>query len=252
MAEPIRLQKYFTDCGICSRRAAETEIAAGKVKVNGVTALVGDKIDPDTDVVEYRGQRVLPHSGNHLYLMLNKPRGYVTTAHDEKGRKTVTDLVRAPSRVYPVGRLDMDSDGLLLLTDDGEFANRLTHPRHEIPKIYHVTFRAPVTDEEVRALASPMTVDGYDLQPVGVKRLGGAELELTLYEGRNRQIRKMCEAVGLRVATLTRVAIGKLTLGDLQTGKWRELTADEVAYLTPPENGQRKEHHHAGSTADSK
>ena len=231
----MRLQKFFSDAGILSRRAAEAEIAAGKVRVNGVVASVGDSVDPETDIVEYRGQRIKPRADKpHRYIMLHKPRGYVTTAKDEKGRRTVTDLVRGVgTRVYPVGRLDMDSEGLLLLTDDGEFANRLTHPRHEIPKIYHVTLRTPPTEEQIAVLRSPMLLDGYVLQPVTVHKLSDDTLEMHLYEGRNRQIRRMCEAVNLRVSKLCRVAIGKLTLGELPMGKWRELTEDEVKYLTP-------------------
>ena len=229
----MRLQKFFSDCGVLSRRAAEAEILAGKVTVNGIPAQIGDSVDPDTDLVEYCGKRVLPRKDvPRKYILLHKPRGYVTTAKDEKGRKTVTDLVRGVgARVYPVGRLDMDSEGLLLLTDDGDFANRLTHPRHEIPKIYHVTLRTPPTEEQLRGLAAPMELDGYRLQPVEVLRLSPDTLEMRLYEGRNRQIRRMCEAVGLRVFRLCRVAIGELTLGSLPLGKWRELTPTEVAYL---------------------
>lgn len=230
----MRLQKFFSDAGVLSRRAAEAEIAAGRVKVNGAVAQIGDSVDPETDIVEYKGKRVLPRADKpHYYIMLHKPRGYVTTAHDEKGRRTVTDLVRTlGTRVYPVGRLDMDSEGLLLLTDDGEFTNRLTHPRHEIPKIYHVTLSKNPSDEQIWALSQPMVLDGYALQPVTVIPLSPDTLEMHLYEGRNRQIRRMCEAVGLRVSRLRRVAIGKLTLGDLSPGKWRELTRDEVDYLT--------------------
>lgn len=233
MAQLIRLQKYFSDCGVMSRRAAEEEISAGRVTVNGVTAALGDKIDPDADRVEYRGRVILPRGDKpHCYVMLNKPRGIVTTAKDEKNRPSVTQLVRIPGvRLYPVGRLDMDSDGLLLLTDDGELTNQLTHPRHEIPKIYHVTLQAAPTETQLAQLRAPMELDGYRLLPVGVKRLAERTLEMELYEGRNRQIRRMCEAVGLRVQTLTRVAIGRLTLGDLPVGKWRSLTADEVNYL---------------------
>ena len=233
MAEPIRLQKFFTDCGVLSRRAAESEILAGNVRVNGAPASLGDKIDPDTDVVEYRGKRIYPRkSCAHRYLMLNKPRGYVTTLKDEKGRRTVTELVKGVgTRLYPIGRLDMDSEGLLLMTDDGELTNRLTHPRHEIPKIYHVTVSPTPTPEILAALASPMELDGYRLLPVGVRPLSPEVLEMTLYEGRNRQIRRMCDAVGLRVHRLRRVAIGSLTLGELPLGKWRELTKDEVTYL---------------------
>ena len=229
----MRLQKFFSDAGVLSRRAAEAEIAAGRVKVNGVVAAIGTCIDPDVDVVEYQGKRVLPRADKpRHYVMLNKPRGYVTTAKDEKGRRTVTDLVRALNlRVYPVGRLDMDSEGLLLLTDDGDFANHLTHPRHEIPKIYHVTLSKVPNEEQLWALSQPMILDGYTLQPVTVRPLSPDTLEMHLYEGRNRQIRRMCEAVGLRVAKLQRVAIGKLTLGELPVGKWRELTREEVEYL---------------------
>ena len=233
MAEPIRLQKYFSDCGILSRRAAEAEILAGRVTVNGVPATLGDKIDPSVDLVEYRGRAVLPRADKpHCYVMLNKPRGVVSTAHDEKGRRNVTQLVRiSNTRLYPVGRLDMDSDGLLLMTDDGELTNQLTHPRHQIPKIYHVTLSAAPTEEQLKALSSPMELDGYRLLPVGVKQISDNRLEMKLYEGRNRQIRRMCQAVGIRILRLTRVAIGKLELGDLADGSWRYLTDAEVEYL---------------------
>ena len=229
----MRLQKFFSDAGVLSRRAAETEIAAGRVKVNGIVATLGDTVDPETDIVEYNGRRIRPRADKpHRYIMLNKPRGYVTTAKDEKGRPTVTDLTRAVgSRIYPVGRLDMDSEGLLLLTDDGEFTNHLTHPRHEIPKIYHVTLSKEPSAEQIALLAQPMVLDGYVLQPVTVIPLTRDTLEMHLYEGRNRQIRRMCEAVGLKVARLRRVAIGELPLGDLAVGKWRELTEDEIRYL---------------------
>ena len=232
MSAPVRLQKYFTDCGVMSRRAAEAEIAAGHVKVNGALASVGDKIDPDVDVVEYKGRRILPPKNEQrLTVMLNKPRGYVTTASDEKGRHTVTELVtEANTRLYPIGRLDMDSEGLLLLTNDGELANRLTHPRHEIPKIYHVTLSHAPTEAQLDALCAPMELDGYKLLPIGVRTLSPDTLELTLFEGRNRQIRRMCEAVGLRVKRLRRVAIGDLVL-NVPPAKWRALTEDEVKYL---------------------
>ena len=244
MAEPIRLQKYFSDCGILSRRAAEAEILAGRVKVNGIPATLGDRVDPDTDLVEYKGKLVRPRQSKpYLYLMLHKPRGYVSTAKDEKGRKNVTDLTRGVgSRVYPVGRLDMDSEGLLLMTDDGAFANHLTHPRHEIPKIYHVTLSKAPTREQLSALSAPMELDGYQLQPVEIQQLSPNTLEMKLYEGRNRQIRRMCEAVDLKVTRLVRVAIGDLKLEPLPLGKWRHLTADEVAYLFPT-----KENHPNGS-----
>ena len=230
----MRLQKFFSDCGILSRRAAEAEIAAGKVKVNGAVAQIGDSVDPDVDIVEYKGKRILPRRENakRRYIMLNKPRGFVTTMQDEKGRPTVADLTSGVGvRVYPVGRLDMDSEGLLLLTDDGEFANQLTHPRHEIPKIYHVTMSRVLTKEEIAALRAPMELDGYRLQPVTVKKLAPDTVQMNLYEGRNRQIRRMCEQVKLSITRLTRVAIGNITLDGLAIGAYRHLTAAEINYL---------------------
>ncbi len=244
MAEPIRLQKYFSDCGVLSRRAAEAEILAGRVQINGKTATLGDKIDPDRDTVLYCGRPVLPRGDMpYRYILLNKPRGVVCTAKDEKGRRPVTDLVRGVGqRVYPVGRLDMDSEGLLLLTDDGEFANHLTHPRHEIPKSYHVTVSPAPTAEQLARLRSPMELDGYRLLPVKVRVLTENCLEMSLYEGRNRQIRRMCEAVGLKVTRLVRVAIGKLALGEVKAGAWRDLTPEEVSYLlTKPNEKTKKE-----------
>lgn len=235
--EKIRLQKYFTDCGVLSRRAAEEEIKAGKVKLNGVRAELGDKIDPAVDVVEYKGVRIVPKSADkkHVYILLNKPCGVVTSAKDEKGRTCVTDLVRCGTRVYPVGRLDLNSQGLIIMTDDGDLTNKLTHPRHEIPKIYEVDVVGKVTTEQLSTLNSSMTVDGYVLLPVKTEFLSKNEkfttLRMTLFEGRNRQIRKMCEQVGLKVAKLTRVAIGSITLGDLAAGKWRYLSTNEINML---------------------
>jgi len=234
--EKIRLQKYFTDCKIMSRRAAEKEIADGKVTVNGLVAALGDKIDPRTDRICWNGKPVLPINTEKIYIMLNKPIGYVTTLSDEQGRKNVGQLVAdLGQRVYPVGRLDMYSEGLLLLTSDGELTNRLTHPRHEIPKIYRVRLVGQIPQRDVEQLAEPMEIDGYRLRPVGVKFLGHSEgfteVVLTLYEGRNRQIRKMCEKLNFSIARLTRVAIGDLELGTLPKGKWRHLTQEEVQYL---------------------
>lgn len=234
--EKIRLQKYFTDCGVLSRRAAEEEIKMGKVKINGIRAELGDKVDPETDIVEYKGKRIKPREEDKLvYILLNKPAGVVTSAKDEKGRICVTDLVKCGTRVYPVGRLDLNSQGLILMTNDGELTNKLTHPRHEIPKIYEVDVVGKVTTEQLTVLNSSMTVDGYILLPVKTEFLAKNEkfttLRMTLFEGRNRQIRKMCEQVGLKVAKLTRVAIGSIALGDLQGGKWRYLTDTEIKML---------------------
>lgn len=234
--EPIRLQKYFTDCGVLSRRAAEEAIRRGLVRVNGQPAELGMRIDAERDVVEYQGARILPTQTDKICILLNKPRGYVTTLSDEKGRKTVTELTAdVGRRVYPIGRLDMDSDGLLLLTDDGELANRLTHPRHEIPKIYHVTVKGRISPEQLSALNQSMSIDGYTILPVKTTPLSSHDtatvLEMRLYEGRNRQIRKMCEQVDLKITRLCRVAIGEITLGDLGVGKWRKLTKKEIDYL---------------------
>jgi len=235
--EPIRIQKFFTDCGVLSRRAAEEEIKAGRVLVNGAPAEIGQKIDPERDEITYRGKPVTMETHpRNLYVMLNKPRGYVTTMHDEQGRPCVTELVAdVPSRVYPVGRLDMDSEGLLLLTNDGELANKLTHPRHEIPKIYHVKIQGIITQDQLKALGKPMKIDEYVIQPVDVKLISIQNnhciLRMTLYEGRNRQIRKMCQTQSLNILSLRRIAIGDLELGNLAPGQWRYLTHAQVQYL---------------------
>ena len=235
----VRINKFFTDCGVLSRRAAEAEILAGKVKVNGEIADLGQKIDPKRDVVEYKGVRIsLPknNSKRFTYVMLNKPCGYITTMTDDRGRKCVSELVSdVGTRIYPVGRLDMNSDGLLLFTDDGELTNLLTHPKHEIPKIYHVKVSGGRDDKQIEALRKPMNIDGYNIEPVKVElaseRSDYCILRMTLYEGRNRQIRKMCEQVHLKILSLRRVAIGKIELGDLALGKWRYLSGAEVKYL---------------------
>ncbi len=234
--ELIRLQKYFTDCGVLSRRAAEEEIRRGAVTVNGIPAEVGQKIDPDTDVVEYKGRVVAPTTDVHHYILLNKPRGYVTTLSDEKGRQTVSEIVESLGvRVYPVGRLDMDSDGALLLTDDGALTQKLTHPRHEIPKHYRVTVRGKVTPTQLERLNQSFLLDGYATRPAEVGLVAqdatSATLSFTLYEGRNRQIRRMCEQVKLSITRLSRVAIGEITLQGLEIGKYRHLTPQEVDYL---------------------
>lgn len=232
----IRLQKFFTDCGVLSRRAAEAEIEAGNVSVNGHVATIGMKIDPVRDIVVYRGKRLEKKSREFTYIVLNKPRGYLTSVSDPEGRRCVTDLLEGVNtRVYPVGRLDKCSEGILLLTDDGELANRLMHPRHAIGKHYRVKVGGRVTPEQHRALTSPMVIDGYTIRPVQVTIASedeeGTVLKMTLFEGRNRQIRKMCEQVGLTVRRLSRVAIGKIKLNGLAVGHYRHLTEEEVAYL---------------------
>lgn len=234
--ESVRLQKFFTDCGILSRRAAEEEIKAGKVTVNGIVAELGQKIFPDTDIVVYKGKRIsLPQSKEFVYILLNKPCGIVTSAKDEKGRVCVTDIVKAGTRVYPVGRLDLNSQGLILLTNDGELTNKLTHPRHEIPKIYEVEVKGAITKEQLSALNESMVLDGYVIMPVKTELISKGEassvLKMTLFEGRNRQIRKMCELQGLKVLKLTRVAIGPIKIDGLASGKWRYLTQEEINIL---------------------
>lgn len=232
----IKIQKYFTDCGVMSRRAAELEIKKGNVTVNGEVAEIGMRVNPETDVIAHLGKEIRPLSTENVYVMLNKPRGIVTTMSDEKGRYTVADLVKGVgARVYPVGRLDMDSDGLLLLTNDGNLANTLTHPRHDIPKIYRVTVEGEISDEALSLLRSPLVIDEYEILPVKVDVISREKecsiLKMTLFEGRNRQIRKMCDIAQLKIKRLCRIAIGEVKLGELEVGKWRFLSEDEVALL---------------------
>lgn len=235
--EKIRLQKFFTDCGVMSRRAADDAIMKGLVSVNGHVAAPGTKIDPAVDCVTYQGRRIaMPAKKELVYILLNKPRGYATTTADPHEKKCVMDLLTGVrTRVYPVGRLDKVSEGLLLLTNDGELANRLTHPKHAIPKIYRVKVDGHVSEEQLTVLTSPLVLDGYRIEPVDVEVYAlddtTTTLTFTLYEGRNRQIRRMCEQAHLTVRRLNRVAIGKLRLGGVAVGKWRYLTEDEVAYL---------------------
>ncbi len=234
--EKIRLQKFFTDMGIMSRRASEKVILAGNVKINGKIAQLGDKVDPLNDTVVYNGKVIKPTSAKKRYIILNKPLGYVTTTNDEKGRETVLSLLDGINeRLYPVGRLDMYSEGLLILTNDGELTNRLTHPKHEMPKTYSVIIKGEISPDALHKLNSPMEIDGYKLKPVKVHVIslkdGATNTLFTLNEGRNRQIRKMCEAVGLTIMRLTRISIGKLRLGELEKGKWRDLTKNEIEYL---------------------
>ena len=225
-----RLQKLISAAGLCSRRKAEEWLAAGRVTVNGVTASVGDKADLEHDLVEVDGV-ALSRPSTHTYIMLHKPRGYVTTLSDEKGRKTVAQLVEnCPARVWPVGRLDMDSEGLLLLTDDGELTHRLTHPSHEIQKEYHVRVTGNVA-QALPVLSKPMVVDGEDMVADCVEQTGEHSLMIVIHQGKNRQVRRMCAAAGLTVTRLIRVREGELLLGDLKRGEWRELTEAELKLL---------------------
>ena len=230
-----RLQKILSARGVASRRKAEEMIAEGQVTVNGVTAVIGDTADPETDVILIQG-KPLPKQEQCIYILLNKPRGYVTTLSDEKGRPNAAQLVAdCGVRVYPVGRLDMDSEGLLLFTNDGAFANRLMHPKQEVKKTYETWVTGYHPGSEIQ-LGKSITLDGYTIRPPKVKLLRAdgqkAKFLVTIHEGRNRQVRRMCEAAGMQCTRLRRVREGSLSLGDLPLGQWRYLTEAEVKELT--------------------
>ncbi len=237
MAEQ-RLQKWLAYCGYGSRRACEQLIEQGRVQVNGVVATLGTKVDPERDIITVDGKRVQPPP-RRVYLMLNKPRGYVTTRKDPHAPRTVMELLRdAPAPVFPVGRLDADSEGLLLFTNDGEFANRLLHPRYKLPKTYRVWVRGKPSERALRRLREGVLLEDGITAPAQVKLLKAdaaqSLLEITIHEGRKRQIRRMCQAVGHPVVRLMRIAIGDLRLPrDLKPGQWRELTPAELELLTP-------------------
>ena len=242
MAQLIRLQKMLADCGVASRRKSEELIRAGKVKVNGRPAQIGDKVDPASDKVYVSGRRVTGTARPQLrYIMLNKPRGVLTTMSDERGRKCVADLIKdIDERVYPIGRLDRDSEGLLLLTNDGEFANHIMHPKKHVNKVYRVSVRPNVTDEQVKKLSEGVMLDGRRTAPAQVRVVtreeGRAVLEVVIREGRNRQIRRMCDTVGLEVARLKRIAIGSVKLGGLKSGMYRDLNDYELKKLQADPN----------------
>lgn len=231
----IRIQKFISDCGVMSRRKAEEEIKAGKIFVNGRPAEIGQKISATDDVVTYMG-KLVEKTDKKYYLMLNKPRGYVATLSDEKGRRCVADLVKDINcRVYPIGRLDYNSEGVLLMTNDGEIANRLIHPKSNVEKVYHVRIKGKATREQLEALNKSMVIEGYRIRPCNVTVEDDSTenqlLRFVLHEGRNRQIRRMCEQVGLFITRLKRVSVGKIYLGGLSSGKWRLLTKQEIDYL---------------------
>ena len=235
--EKIRIQKIMSDSGVCSRRKAEEYISEGRVKVNGRPCKLGDKALAGKDIITLDGEKIYVAKKRQLYyIMLHKPRGYVTTMSDELDRKCVTELLtKVPERVYPIGRLDKNSEGLLLFTNDGNFANDIMHPSRHIAKTYRVTVRPDINDEQLIKLASGVEIDGKMTQERSVvvldKQPGRVVLQMTIHEGRNRQIRKMCEAVGLEVARLKRTAIGPVKLGMLKPGEYRELKPDELRAL---------------------
>lgn len=241
----IRLQKYMSENGIASRRKSEEMIEAGKVKVNGRVATLGDKVDPIRDKIVVSGKRVVRNK-TKMYVMLHKPRGFVTTMSDELGRKCVSELVEdAGVRLFPVGRLDRNSEGLLLMTNDGDFSNMLTHPSRHVSKVYRVTVREKVTEEQLTKLTEGIMLDGTKTLPCDVHIIDKGEnrtvLNVVLYEGRNRQIRRMCEAVGLTVIRLKRTEIAGVKLGMLPQGKWRELNEKEMQHLTNVSVAKRNE-----------
>lgn len=234
--EKIRIQKMIADCGYCSRRKAEELISQGRVKVNGRPIKLGDKCGYK-DLITIDGEKLyVPKKKKFLYIMMNKPRGYVTTVSDELDRRCVMDLLgEVEERVYPVGRLDRNSEGLLLFTNDGEFANSIMHPSRHVSKTYRVTVRPDISDEQLVSLSEGVEIDGKKTFPASVvvkdKEPGRVVILITIKEGRNRQIRKMCEAVGLEVARLRRISIGPLKLGMLKPGDYREITAEELRAL---------------------
>jgi len=239
----IRLQKFLAEAGVASRRKSEELIAEGLVRVNNRPASIGDSVDPERDTVTVRGRRVF-RQGKSVYILLNKPRGYVTTTDDDLGRKCVLELTAGiKERIYPVGRLDRVSEGALILTNDGAFANAVTHPSHHVPKTYRVTVRGEISKQQAQSLAEGIELDGRMTAPADVRVALRSEdrsvVEIVLYEGRNRQIRRMCEALGLEVARLKRTAIGPVELGTLPVGKYRELTEKEVADLIAAAGGRK-------------
>ena len=229
-----RLQKILSARGIASRRQAEEMIQAGRVCLNGTTATLGQSADPDVDEILVDGNP-LPPVSQMVYLMLHKPRGYVTTLSDEKGRENAAQLVAdCGYRVYPVGRLDMDSEGLLLFTNDGDFANSMMHPKHEVDKVYLV-WVVDYDPQKLERLGRPVTLDGYTIRKPGVRLIRAegdrAVIQVTIHEGRNRQVRRMCDMAGMKVRRLKRIAEGDLKLGDLPLGKWRNLTQEEISMM---------------------
>ncbi|ANU53360.1 rRNA pseudouridine synthase [Acutalibacter muris] len=246
MAQLERVQKLLAQAGISSRRRAEQLIREGRVTVNGRPVKLGDSARSGKDIIAVDGERIGPGPEKKLYLALHKPRGFVTTMEDERGRKCVAELVKdVPGRVYPVGRLDKDSEGLLLMTNDGGFANAVAHPSTHVAKTYRVTLRPGISEEQLIKLSTGIELDGRRTAPAKARVLeqqpGRAVVEIVLYEGRNREIRRMCEFLGLEVARLKRTAVGPVRLSLLPQGKYRELTKEEVSgLLAESRRGSRK------------
>ena len=237
----MRLQKFIAECGIASRRSAEKIIESGRVSVNGeIVDYMGCVINPDTDIVEIDGKRIEAEAQKY-YIMLNKPKNYVTTVSDDLGRPTVMQLVTdINARIYPVGRLDFDTTGLLIMTNDGEFANILAHPSHVVNKVYIARIDKPLSEQQIEKLCGGVELDGTMTAPAKAENIKrpqkGYEVKITIHEGRNRQVRRMLESVGANVMSLKRISVGSLTLGNLPEGKWRRLSDAEINKL----RGKRK------------
>ncbi len=237
--ESIRLQKFLSDSGICSRRKAEEHILEGNVKVNGkIVTTLGTKVDPENDVIQFKGEKIQNKEDKKIYILLNKPIGYVTTVKDQFNRDTVLDLVKVKERILPVGRLDMYTSGALILTNDGDFIFKVTHPKHEVTKTYNVTLKGIVTKEEIEQLSNGVKIDEeYVTKKADVRILKIdkekqiSRLEITIHEGKNRQVRKMCEAIGKKVLSLHRSKIGNINVKSLKLGEWRYLKSSEVESL---------------------
>lgn len=233
-----RLQKYLANCGVASRRKCEEYILEGKVKVNGITVTeLGIKVNPNKDMIEFENKKIKANN-KYVYILLNKPIGYVTTVNDQFNRDTVLDIVKVKERIVPVGRLDMYTSGALILTNDGDFVYKITHPKHEIEKTYTVTVKGVVQKNEVEKLRNGVQIENYISKPAKVKilRIDSekeiSRLEITIHEGKNRQIRKMCEAIGKKVVALHRSKIGNIEVKNLGIGEWRYLTQKEIDTLT--------------------
>ena len=230
-----RLQKYLARCGVASRRKCELLITEGLVKVNGVVITeLGFKIDPEKDVVDYKGE-IIRDEAEKKYIMLNKPLNTISSAKDERGRTTVVDIISIPERIYPIGRLDYDTTGMLLLTNDGEIFNSIMHPSRKIKKVYEAKIKGNPSPQEIQKFCSGVIIDGYKTAQANFEVINRgnefSEVRITIHEGKNRQVRKMCDAIGHKVVKLRRIAIGDLRLGKLKTGEWRELTKKELDYL---------------------
>ena len=230
-----RLQKYIARCGIASRRKAEEIILQGNVKVNGIIVKeLGSKISPEKDVVTVYNKRI-QEKEEHIYIKLYKPEGYITTVKDQFNRKTVLDLVNIKERIYPIGRLDYDTSGLLLLTDDGDLANKLMHPKYRIFKTYEADIKGSISEDSINILKNGILIDGYKTAPAKVKLINRSQkntsVQISIHEGKNRQVRKMFEKIGHRVIKLKRISFGNINLGELSEGQWKYLTDDEIKYL---------------------